>query len=324
MPQSIDDIEFDLAVIDADSLLYMIAYTEPSPNVARKRLDEAITNIIEHVEASEAVVFVKGQNNFRYIVDIEYKQHRGKSIDDDVKERLDRLYEYAYETYITSDDAEADDYCYIYAEEALELGKCPIVCHIDKDLNMIPGWHYNFKKKESYFVSPESAYVFLMTQILTGDAADNIKGLPKVGPVKAANLLKDKQMSELLDIVLKEYKKVMGYNWQEHFVKVANCILIRNSFEELRPLDYDELLYRLAWELEDKVVDKQTAVDLGHLVVDSSFSKGTMTEKVWNNTDTGSHSPNDLKEPTDSSTQSSVQQEDNTSEEKPLSVNQES
>jgi len=312
---------FDIAIIDADSLLYMIAYTEPSPNLAKKRLDEAIVNIIEQTEAPEALVLIKGTNNFRYVVDIEYKQHRGKSIDEDVKERLDKLYEYANEQYHMSDDAEADDYCYIYAWEALDSGKCPIVCHIDKDLNMIPGWHYNFKKKETYFVSPESAYIFLMTQILTGDAADNIKGLPKVGPVKAANLLKDKKLDDLLGIVLKEYQKIMGSVWQEHFIKVANCILIRNTFEELRPLTMDELMDKLSWTGESVPADTS---DLGQLVVDQGFSKGTLTVKSCKTTDTGLPSQTDLTEPTDSSTLSLDQQEDNTSEEKLLSVSQES
>ena len=54
-----------------------------------------------------------------------------------------------------------------------------IICTLDKDLDMIPGWHFNFRKKELYTVNPEDGDRFFYKQLLTGDATDNIPGLFK-------------------------------------------------------------------------------------------------------------------------------------------------
>lgn len=54
---------------------------------------------------------------------------------------------------------------------------------------MIPGDHYNFVKKEKYFVTDEEAIRFFYYQCLIGDTADGIKGVPGIGPKKAKNIL---------------------------------------------------------------------------------------------------------------------------------------
>ena len=53
----------------------------------------------------------------------------------------------------------------------------------------IPCRHFNFNKKEWTTVDEWSGNKFFYTQILTGDAADNIKGIYGIGPVKAKRLL---------------------------------------------------------------------------------------------------------------------------------------
>ena len=55
----------------------------------------------------------------------------------------------------------------------------------------VPTWHYNFVKKVKKYVTPEEGLRFFYTQILTGDNADNIPGIYRVGPVKAAKMLAD-------------------------------------------------------------------------------------------------------------------------------------
>jgi 5'-3' exonuclease len=44
-------------------------------------------------------------------------------------------------------------------------------------------------KKEKKFVTPEEGLRFFYKQILMGDAADNIKGMPRVGVVKSEKML---------------------------------------------------------------------------------------------------------------------------------------
>ncbi len=64
-----------------------------------------------------------------------------------------------------------------------------VVASIDKDLDQIPGWHYDYMKKVFYFVDEESARKQLWTQILAGDSGDNIPGCWRIGYEKAAEII---------------------------------------------------------------------------------------------------------------------------------------
>ena len=67
-------------------------------------------------------------------------------------------------------------------------------------------WHFNFVKGEWSKVNEFEGIKFFYTQILTGDAADNIKGLHGIGPKKADKLLKDVTTEEdMWDTVIKAY-----------------------------------------------------------------------------------------------------------------------
>jgi 5'-3' exonuclease len=275
------DDQFDIAIIDADSIMYQIAYMQPSPALCRKALDDKLKEIMTNTGAISGAVFIKGKDNFRYEVDAAYKGNRKDTIEPEVKDRIDDLYEYCKEFSIQSDGGEADDYCGIAAELALQDNKRYIVCHIDKDLDCIPGWHYNFRKDTLYYVEPEDGYRFLMMQILTGDATDNIQGLRGVGPKTAEKLINGVPNNLLWSRVIDIWKEKCGDNWKPFFLKCANCIYIRESDDDLKPLTFEELKERLSWKT----------------------------------TDTGLPSQSDQPTPSDSSMQSLDQLEDNTSEE---------
>jgi hypothetical protein len=66
-----------------------------------------------------------------------------------------------------------------------------VLVSIDKDLNMVPGRHYNPDKKYLYTVPTEEAMRNFYTQLLTGDTTDSIPGMPGIGPKKAETILKD-------------------------------------------------------------------------------------------------------------------------------------
>lgn len=52
------------------------------------------------------------------------------------------------------------------------------IAHIDKDINMVPGWHYHYTDAKTYWVSELEGLRFFYTQMLTGDKqVDNIPGL---------------------------------------------------------------------------------------------------------------------------------------------------
>jgi 5'-3' exonuclease len=274
---------FDVAVIDADSILYQIAHYQPSPALCKKAFDTRLGEIMSEVSASGGAVFIKGKDNFRHIMASDYKGNRKDTIEPEVKDRIEMLYDYAKDFCIESDNAEADDYCGVAFRLAQEEGKTAIVCHIDKDLDALPGWHYNFRKKEFYNVSPEQGHYFLMKQILMGDATDNIQGIKGLGPKTAEKILSDKPLETLLEVVLDTYRIKCGGTWQQEFSKSANLIWIRDNAEYFRELSFNELKEKLSW----KPI-----------------------------TDTGILLQNDPKEPSDLSTTSkTLKQEDDTLEE---------
>lgn len=63
------------------------------------------------------------------------------------------------------------------------------VVSADKDLMQVPGWHYEPTKCLESYVEPFQGLKSFYTQVLCGDRVDNIPGLWKVGPVKAAKIL---------------------------------------------------------------------------------------------------------------------------------------
>ena len=65
-----------------------------------------------------------------------------------------------------------------------------VICTVDKDLDQIPGKHFNFITNEHYEVTPEQGLQFFYKQILMGDSTDDIPGLKGIGGVKAALILK--------------------------------------------------------------------------------------------------------------------------------------
>jgi hypothetical protein len=61
-----------------------------------------------------------------------------------------------------------------------------IIATIDKDLDQIPGPHYNYLKQVFYSQLEDAARLFFFQQCLSGDPTDGIPGCWKVGEGKAA------------------------------------------------------------------------------------------------------------------------------------------
>lgn len=100
---------------------------------------------------------------------------------------------------IVSNGCEADDLLGIEQMSYFRNGsEDSCIVSIDKDLNCIPGWHFNpglirkgivVKEPSRYLVSPKEALHFFYTQLLVGDTADGIKGAIGIGPAKAKQIL---------------------------------------------------------------------------------------------------------------------------------------
>jgi len=81
---------------------------------------------------------------------------------------------------------EADDECSILTYQG---DGNTIICTIDKDLDQVPGWHYDYVKKIFYHTEEDEGHALFYKQVLSGDSTDNIPGCYQVGAVGAANII---------------------------------------------------------------------------------------------------------------------------------------
>jgi len=203
------------ALFDSDIFAYRAASAceEEDEATAQRTLDRLIVdtlmcgvdNIYPECFVDSWSMHLTGKNNFRYEIatTVPYK---GNRVDKPKPKHLAFLRSHLVKEWgaSISEGEEADD---TIAIEATKLGDNCVIVSLDKDLDQICGWHYNFVKRLSYYITPEEALVKLYTQMLTGDAADNIKGLFRIGPVKAAKIIGDTTNElELYNKVLEAYE----------------------------------------------------------------------------------------------------------------------
>ena len=188
-----------LTLIDADSILFKACCTQDSKSGVKKTIKETFMKIDQDCMMQSVQIALKGKGNFRYKVYSDYKSNR-PDLDQKLKDKLNYAYEWVMDNYpaTSADGMEADDLVSIWSWEALNSDRPYVVAHIDKDLDQIPGIHYNYNKGERYEVSAVDAYIKLIQQWITGDSADGIPGLPGYGPAKAKKLLEETQTLETL------------------------------------------------------------------------------------------------------------------------------
>lgn len=195
-----------LALIDADFLVYLCGFSckEETEQIAKNRLTKMLTDIVYmELKCEDYEAFITGKTNFRYGIATTHPYKGNRKLAEKpphyeaLREHLQRL------EAKMSENQEADDDVAI----ASTAYKGWIV-HVDKDLDQLPGWHYNPVKKEEYYVTEEEGMRNFYLQLLTGDRVDNIVGLHGIGPVKAKKLLaKATTELELYQAVTKAYEK---------------------------------------------------------------------------------------------------------------------
>lgn len=169
--------------------------------IANARADEIIDQILHDVEADTFELWLTGADNFRYKVFPDYKANR-KGIPRPKWEHTVKSHLRSKWFANLSDGCEADD---MLGVRSVQMGATSVICTIDKDLDQIPGKHYNFVKKEKYDVSTDEGNRFFFYQLLCGDPTDGIKGVPGIGPKKANRLLDSVPPVEWLEEISKLY-----------------------------------------------------------------------------------------------------------------------
>ena len=179
------------AFIGESQDLYPVKQVTPEPLAnCLHSVKISIQSILDEVKAKSFSGYLTGKNQFREKVAMikPYKGNRDPSHKpfyyNEIKEYLINKWKAQVVEYYEADDAMAQEHW-----ENLMNGEESIICTIDKDLNQIPGWHYNFLKKETFCISPEAGLRFFYEQLIAGDPNDNIPGIPGYGPKKAAKAI---------------------------------------------------------------------------------------------------------------------------------------
>jgi len=208
------------ALVDADILCYRVAFSteDEHVNLALVRMDNYIEEVLDGSGASEYEMFLTGHTNFRKDIYPAYKANRRNTPKPKHLKAL-RQHLIDVEGAVVSEGEEADDLLGINQTHET------IICSIDKDLLMVSGRHYNFVKREHSEVSNKEGRWNFYKQLLTGDATDNIPGLWKIGPVKAAAMLEGcGTIEEYNAVVLKAYQQEFNLCSDEEVRKHINII----------------------------------------------------------------------------------------------------
>lgn len=226
-------MEFTQALIDADILVYRIGYMseDGDENLALWSLDEYIRENITNKIKANYLYFLTGPDNFRFDV---AKTHPYKG---NRKQPKPKHYGALRQHLVEKYNAEV-----VHGEEAddkigiLQDGNTVIVS-IDKDLNNIPGWHYNFTNDNLYHVDSINATRNFFKQMLTGDNADNIKCINGIGKVKAGKLLDHlNSYEEMLCAVGLQYA-IYEETPEERMLENGRLLWIRQHQNEMWNID---------------------------------------------------------------------------------------
>jgi hypothetical protein len=230
------------------SLIEPVSFKPDPLSWATNSVDEMILSIFEELESEDYVIYVKGEGNYRYELFPDYKANRdGAHIPFHLKDCYKHIVDFwgAIECHgEEADDQLGIQQCrnnYVYHTMMLEDQhhgcKETVIVTRDKDLKCIPGWNYNWYKKELVHVSKKEALQNFYIQLITGDTSDNIPGLSEKAPKKRAYPTKPiLAMTEEADMYLhcrKGYEKKYGDDWENNLLLNGRLLWIRQKEGEI-------------------------------------------------------------------------------------------
>lgn len=187
-------------------------------------LKQQIQNSIEPFSAEEALLYLTGSGNYREDVATiaPYKGNRDASHKPKYYKEMRSYAEDVWNAQVIH-GMEADDAVSI--EQWKNSDRSTVLVTIDKDLDNTPGWHYNPRKEEFYYITlPEADRNFWM-QVATGDDTDNVKGLHRIG-VKTVWKEWDqhKDLEKFKDWVRRGYEKQYGQEAEQALWENATLV----------------------------------------------------------------------------------------------------
>lgn len=248
-------------LIDADVICYRVGFAvkEDEPvEYALSTVKNVLNNIMDRFpEATSRRVFLTGKNNFRDALAtiLTYKGNRDPNKKPYYYSEI-RDYLIDHQGAEVVDGQEADDAQAI--EQWRNKDKSTVIVGIDKDLYMIPGYHYNWVTDELKYVNLADANTHFFHQMLTGDSTDNILGCAVrkdvmyktgakkgqmhttrvgVGPKEADDLLEPVKgdVMAMRKVVIEQYKKHRGSTAQADYKENAALLWMRREEGQVCP-----------------------------------------------------------------------------------------
>lgn len=198
---------------DADSAVYrlgfMVDLMEGGEYLASQMLDGLISKIYDGTQCTKLNVYLGTETNYRLDVakTFPYKGNRDRSerpqFYDAIRTRMVNLYNAEL-----VEGREAEDAVGISGMKH-EYYDDYVIAAVDKDMRMIPGYHFNYAKMTLDFIDPVQAARNFYMQLMTGDkSVDNIPGLYHLlevdGETEKAKKLKGSRYRKKLEAKLKE------------------------------------------------------------------------------------------------------------------------
>ena len=148
-----------------------------------KKLKAEVKNEIGNLPLHFDWVF-SSSSNFRKDIDIDYKGQRPPKPrwHKEVKKAIKAKTQAWSFPGLEADDVIAYEQWFSFYNHGPQSS---IIAAIDKDFDIIPGWHYHIRDSYVYYVTEEEAALKLKEQLITGDSSDNIPGIKGMAEKKA-------------------------------------------------------------------------------------------------------------------------------------------
>ena len=223
-----------MVLVDADLITYRAGFGSKGDFLLAVDITDSWLMEFEDRFGKDMRVFLSGPTNFRNSVATlqPYKGNRNP-LHKPVHYKAIREYMINFWKAEVTDGIEADDII------GLTYDSDTIIASIDKDLKQLPNsTHYDFVKKEVFFIDEEEAWFNFYLQLLTGDLSDNIPG--QRNPSKShhknpPNFTKNTATKFLsmtgnqLEAVKDVFRTNHGKNWEKVFDEIATLLWIQRK-----------------------------------------------------------------------------------------------
>ena len=256
-----------VALIDADSLIYLIAWNfrpkedddpildsalHKEPRVI-EMVDQTVIGILQTVGA-EYYIGALGHPTVKCFRQdaAKFKEYKGNRKEEQeifkiwkpvIKERL-----FNHWGFIAVAGLEADDVVCLAAQEIERRNEDTdeyysqewIICSPDKDLRQVPGKFYDYKKMDFAEIDEVQACWLFWYQMIVGDPSDSVAGIPRKGE-KAAHAALD-PLVDLPDYAAQMEAKVRGMYFA-HFGDNYGMTIFTENKAVLGMMSRDHLFY---------------------------------------------------------------------------------